>query len=185
MAYQTVRWSKNFPRERSVAASAGAIAGLISGAAMGLLAMIYSASIGEGFTFPLKEIAATFLGVEAIIGGAGTIILGALIHFAVSAAWGAIFGMVLPRDRDTLRTAADDTAAYGWGLAFGVGVWLVMTFIALPVFNQVMSDRVALYSGMWFINHLLFGVVLGTTPAIARRMGVTREVYYESTRRAA
>lgn len=175
MAIQRVR---TFTTDRQVAATSGAVAGLISGVAMILVAMIYSAAIGEGFSFPLKEIAATFVGVEAIIGGAGTILIGAVTHLIVAAAWGAIFGLALPAD-------STPTAAYGWGLAFGVGVWLVMSFVALPIFNSVMADRVALYSGMWFAYHLVFGVVLGTTPDIARRMSVEREIYFESPRRAA
>jgi hypothetical protein len=175
MARQRIR---TFTNDRQIAATAGAVAGLVGGFAMILVAMIYSAIIGEGFTFPLKEIAATFLGVEAIIGGAGTIILGALTHFVVSAAWGAVFGLALPAD-------STSSASYGWGLAFGVGVWLVMSFVALPIFDPVMNDRVALYSGMWFAYHLVFGVVLGVTPEIARRMAAERDVYFDTYRRAA
>jgi hypothetical protein len=158
-------------------AIAGAEAGLISGLVMILSMMVYTAAIGEGFLFPAKEIAATFMGVEAIIGGVGTVLLGLAIHLAVSAAWGAAFSLMLAPNSST-------GSAIGWGIAYAVGIWLVMTYVALPFFDPVMSDRVALYSGWWFALHLVYGAVLGITPELAERMAV-REVYTDTFRRAA
>lgn len=162
---------------RTAYAIAGAEAGVLSGVVMLLAMMVYTAAIGEGFLFPTQQIAATFLGVEALIGGVGTAVLGVITHLVVAAVWGGAFGLLL-------SPLASTSAATGWGLAFGVGVWLTMTFIGLPIFDPVMSDRVSLYTGWWFAFHLLFGGVLGTTPEIARQM-LVRETVVETYRRAA
>ncbi|MGZ3693572.1 MAG: hypothetical protein ACXWQO_05235 [Bdellovibrionota bacterium] len=177
MNYETNRTWLTVNGDKRALAIAGAEAGLVSGLVMLFAMMIYTASRGEGFLFPLREIAATFVGVEALIGGAGTLLLGTVIHFAVAAAWGAGFGLVLPPNGTALSAA-------GWGVVYSLGVWLVMSFIALPIFDPVMSDRVALYSGTWFTFHLLYGAALGVTPRIADQM-VVRETYTESYRRAA
>lgn len=177
MMYQSDRsWGKISDYKRD-SAIAGAEAGLISGLVMMLALMVYTAALGEGFFFPLQQVAATFLGVEALIGGVGTILLGAAIHFAVAAAWGIGFGLMVP-------PVTSSSSAAGWGAIYAVGVWLVMTFVALPVFDPVMSDRVALYSGWWFASHLLYGAVLGLTPELTQQM-LVRETHTETYRRAA
>lgn len=163
--------------DRTASAVAGMEAGLISGVVMMLALMVYSFSTGEGFFFPLQQIAATFMGVEALIGGTGTILLGAVIHLVVAAGLGLGFGLMLP-------PGSSDAVAASWGVAFGAAVWLMMTFAVLPIFNPIMADRVSLYSGWWFAYHLGFGAVLGLTPSLAGRM-ITHEVYTEEYHRAA
>lgn len=64
----------------------------------------------------------------------------------------------------TMRTAL------GWGLAYGALVWAAMTFVGLPLVNDVMSDRMAMQPAWWAIYHLLFGTGLVFTPVLARSL---------------
>jgi hypothetical protein len=137
--------------------AAGAATGLLAGVFMALVAMVKSAILELGVWLPMKQIAAVFWGVEALIGGAGAAAVGALIHLAVSAAWGILFAaMVGPRTRGG--------TALAFGLAYGALVWMVMAFFVLPLVNPVMSARTELITFPFFLYHLIFGAVLALIP---------------------
>lgn len=57
---------------------------------------------------------------------------------------------------------------FGLGIAYGVIIWAAMTFIVLPLFNDVMRERAALMPFAWFIDHLVFGGSLALTPYFER-----------------
>lgn len=160
--------------------AAGAIAGFLGGACMALLTMILSASAGMGFWHPVELMSGIFYGVDSILGGVGPVITGIIVHAVLTTALGALFGALLPLPQ------AESSRATGWGLVYGAICWAAITFVALPVLNQTMKDRVDLAPGWWFASFLLFGVVLGATPAIRAAIGREVErVTYEETRRAA
>lgn len=143
--------------------TAGAIAGVIAGIVMAMIAMSRAAFVGMSFWFPVEQIAATFYGVDALLGGGGPIIVGVLIHMVTSAVLGGLAGLFLAK----LSTAG----AFGAGLLVGVVIWALMTFLVLPIANEVMRERVALMSGWWFTYHLVFGGMLFLTPVLFRRLG--------------
>lgn len=93
------------------------------------------------------------MGVDALIGGAGVIALGMVTHFVVAAVWGAVFALLTRRLHEVgpILTA---------GLIFGLGVWLLMTYVVLPVFNPVMAARVAMIPMTWLVVHLGYGAGL-------------------------
>src|SRR5690606_19864939 len=91
-------------------AEAGALAGLISGAVMALLMMTRSLTQNGDFWLPMNLIAAVFYGPDAMLGGTATFV-GILIHFAVSAGWGLLFGLIASR--------ISNTGAFWAGLVFG------------------------------------------------------------------
>ena len=132
----------------------GIVAGIIGGIVMAAFSMVHAAMVGVGFWTPLRLIAATTSGVDALIGGGGILIWGLMIHMMVSAMYGVILAALLPRRAGT-------AAGFGIGLAYGVAVWAVMTFIGLPLVNSTMQARIALMPGWWFFEHLLFGSVTG------------------------
>lgn len=138
---------------------AGIVAGIMGGIAMAALTMMYTAGIGVGFWTPLRLMAATTSGVDALIGGGGTLFWGLMIHMMASIGFGIILAAVLPR-----RAGAG--AGFGIGLLYGVVVWAVMTFIGLPIVNTTMQARVALMPGWWFFAHLVFGGVAGISAAV-------------------
>ena len=147
---------------------------------MALLTTILSASAGMGFWHPVELMSGIIYGAEAILGGAGPVITGLIVHFVLTTGLGALFGAILPVNQ------AESSRATGLGLAFSVVCWAAITFVMLPVINQTMKDRVDLAPGWWFASFLLFGAVLGATPAIRSAIGREVErVTYEETRRVA
>lgn len=160
--------------------AAGALAGFIGGACMGLLTMILSASAGMGFWHPVELMSGIFYGVDAILGGVGPVVTGLIVHLLITTGLGALFGALLPIKQ------AETSRATGWGLVYGAICWATITFVALPLVNQTMKDRVDLSPGWWFASFLLYGAVLGATPVIRSAIGREVErITFEETRRAA
>lgn len=146
----------------------GLVAGLVAGVAMAMVAMIRAGVTGMGFWLPPKQIAATLFGVDALIGGAGVIVTGLMIHMMTSAIFGVVFGLI-----GGGRIFA--WAAMALGFLYGVIIWAGMTFIGLPVVNEVMRDRVAMQPVWWFGYHLIFGGMLFLTPLLAKAFSSERQ----------
>ncbi len=129
----------------------GVEAGLIAGAVMLLLAVIHAQLTGLGFTWPLQRVADGVLEGRAASQGASGAIAGAAIHFAVSAVWGVLFVALAPRGIPLM-------AAAGLGLAFGLMVFLVMTWMVVPWADDAMWQTVP--KSVLFLYHLVFGALL-------------------------
>jgi hypothetical protein len=142
----------------------GVRAGLFAGLVMALAGMFVSAATGAGFWTPMRLLAAGVLGVNALIGGFGVVLLGLALHFAVAAFWGVIFTALVDRD-----LAADRALAAG--LVYGAAVWAVMTYGALPLLDRTMLPRVRLAPGTWLVMHLVYGVCLWRAPELKWRYG--------------
>lgn len=161
----------------------GATAGVIASLAMAAYAMIAASIKGAGFFTPLHHIGSLLAGpdammtsMEAAMAGdgfrivAGTALVGAVIHMATGAGYGALFGAIsvrLPRSMAVLAVS---------GLAYGLLVFAFSAFIALPLAAAVfgggdpISGMAAMAGWGTFIGeHLLFGVVLGVLVAAAWR----------------
>jgi hypothetical protein len=140
---------------------AGITAGLVGGALMALFLMTYMAVVGYGFWMPLRLIGATIYGVDALVAGAGIAALGGIIHLVISTLFGVLFASLVQRH-------AGPAAAVVFGVAFGVVVLVLMTYLVLPTLDPVMRARVALVPGAWFLAHLLFGLGVATAPRFRR-----------------
>lgn len=143
------------------AIGAGALAGLIGGIAMAMVSMLHAWIAGMGFWLPVKLIAATWFGVDALIGGFGVIIAGMMTHMMVSIVWGALFGLFIGRRR-TIGTALLV------GLLYATAIWLVMTYVGLPLVNRTMLDRVHMQPAWWILEHWVYGMALLLAPPLAR-----------------
>lgn len=165
MARDVMAWNDRFSASTI---AAGAVAGMIGGILMAAFAMMYAEMTGMGLLAPLHMIGATFAGPEALVGGGGVLLYGLILHMMTSAAWGALFAVLLPRG----ATAA---AATGWGVLFALVALVVMYFGVLPWANPTMFTRVPMMIGAFIVEHLLFGVGLGLTPVLERR-GAARVV---------
>ena len=77
---------------------AGAAAGLIGGALMAGWAVIAALVNGQGPFAPFALFGATFLGVEALLGGAGAVALGLALHLCMSVLLGVVFAAIVGRD---------------------------------------------------------------------------------------
>jgi uncharacterized membrane protein YagU involved in acid resistance len=139
----------------------GAVAGVIAGAVMGAASMFLAAHNGQGLLSPLYMTAGLFWGVGALVSGHGVALVGLICHLVFSGILGAIFAL-MTRGTETLGPALVG------GLAYGVMVWAVMTYLVQPWANPTMNDRVALIQGWWFIEHLVYGAMLFTTPIFCR-----------------
>ena len=102
----------------------GASSGIVACIAMEIFAMVASSAMGQGFWTPQRLTAATFMGVDALLGGGGTVLLGLVMHLVAGAVLGVIFALLTPR----VTSAGRDL---GLGLLFGIVVWVVATYIAL------------------------------------------------------
>jgi hypothetical protein len=140
----------------------GGLAGIIAGIAMAIFAMGYAGMMGMGFLAPLRLIAATLYGVEALIGGAGVLMVGLIIHILVSAMFGIIFAALL-------SSRASGRAAFASGLVYGVVVWAVMRWGVVSWADPTMAVRLPMMAAAFFIEHLVFGGVLAITPGLVRR----------------
>jgi hypothetical protein len=140
---------------------AGVVAGLIGGVLMVVWAMFATLAQGLGpFAIP-QLIGAAFRGPEALIQGPLTIVWGAVLHLVVSASFGVLFATLVRRDTPGgIATLA--------GIAYGLGLFVLMSFVVVPVVDPVMSNRVSMMIGTVLVMHVLYGVGVGLTPRLRR-----------------
>lgn len=172
------------PRRTPVhSAATGALLGVAASMAMAAYAMIASATYQHhGFFTPLYHIASTFISPDSMMTSmtkamqgstfylaAGPAVLGAVIHMMTGAMFGAVFAVVV--EAAHLRGAL----VVASGIAYGVVVYAVSAFIALPVAASLfgggdpirtMADMVG--HGTFLVEHVLFGMALGLMLAARR-----------------
>ena len=133
----------------------GLIVGLIGGVLMGLVLMLFAFRQGDVFR-PMKLIAATLLGENALSGAGlqpGPVLLGMILHFMTAIFFGIFFAWI-----GGYLTLG---AAMGWGVIFGLSVWVIMQYGLLPVINPFLAATPPL---PFAIAHVIFGLSLGTYP---------------------
>jgi hypothetical protein len=142
----------------------GGVAGILAGSVMAMAAMFYAAANGSGFFSPVRSIAATWYGPNALVGGAGVLIAGLVTHLGTSAFGGVVFA-ALPSSRKSAITALLS------GLVWGVVVWAILSFAVMPWLNPTMyAGTVGREPGWWFVFHLFYGGMLVVTPGLVRRV---------------
>jgi len=148
---------ERLPADHEVAA--GAIAGVAGGAAVAVVAV--AAADSPSF-FPLRLVAATFLGHGALDAtSVGPVLLGALLGALGSVVLGLVFASILPRSASSAR------AVLG-GLAFGVAVWAVTWFGPVRLLDPVLFAAVR---ARWMLPlDMLFGAVAGLLLPPLRRV---------------
>jgi hypothetical protein len=152
-------------RDIGAAILAGALAGVIAGLVLAILMTLLGVANGVDPWVAAKTAGAPFLGERAIESGfdGPALLVGVLTHLAVSAGWGAAFGLVFMGLPTGMTVAA--------GLAWGVVVWIVMYYIVLPLAGLAALARGAPMA-MAVLDHLVFGLALalGFVP-LERRFG--------------
>lgn len=136
----------------------GAIAGLAGGLAMSIVAAIISLSLGNDIWLEAKQIAALVYGRAAVAQPGfifGPVVVGTLLHFAMAALLGALFGIVTRR---LLRLTSDFGTPVLAGLIYGMLIWLLSYFIILPLLNPVLLET---YAPSFIIQHIIYGAVTG------------------------
>lgn len=139
----------------------GSASGLLAGLAMAITAMVYATATDMGAWLPVRQVAALWYGVDALIGGDGMVMVGVLTHLIVAMGWGVVFAALTSR-----RSGVGVSLVAG--LAFGTILWALMTFVVLPLVNPVMYERTRLIPVVWYALHLVYGGFLLVTPALER-----------------
>lgn len=142
----------------------GGIIGTVAGLAMAIPAMLYSLTLGQSFFALPAGIAVPFVGAEAST-TAGGILLGLMLHIALSMIVGVVFAVVV---QTLLKNSVTHGLSLLWpGLAFGVAIWAFNWFLFLPAaypdFLAVMAAGPAL------VFHLIFGATLALYGRVAVR----------------
>ena len=104
-----------------------ALATLIAGTLDISDALIFYGLRGVSSLLILQSIASALLGRSAYAGGLKTATLGLLIHFCITLFWATLFVLAATRFRALRRHALLS------GLAYGMVVYLIMNYIALPL----------------------------------------------------
>lgn len=135
---------------------------LAGGLAAGILditaACISSGLRGVSPLRVLQSVASGLLGRESYQGGAGTAILGTLLHFSIALTWAALFVLLSRRFKVLIEKP--------WlsGPLYGIAVYLVMYRIVLPL-----SAFPHAASGAWVKNVLIHVFCVGLPIALAAR----------------
>lgn len=133
----------------------GTVAGVIGGLVIWALMLIMAATNGRDLWPVLKGASSPFFHRRAMMPGfdAAPVILGMIIHLAISIAWGILFALV--------AFGLSRAATVGLGAIWGLIVWLVMFFIVLPLVT--MGGHMPRAHGMALpiLQHIIFGLAVG------------------------
>ncbi len=143
----------------------GAAMGVVAGVTLGLYEMIVAGLTGPGFLAPVIAAASLVDGPDALAAAeqAEVIRRGLMVHAALSAGWGAFFGL-LGALVPVLRMSR--LGVFLVGPLFGALVWAVHFQLAVPLLFPWFPTSPG---GMGLTGHVaLFGAVLGAL--VARRM---------------
>lgn len=130
----------------SDAAIDGLIAGIISGLVMLVVILIFESLNGVSPSQTLS-----WFGPD----NSQPPIVGGLIHTAISAIYGLIFGSIWYVVHTSLRWTIP---AWLLGLAFSLAIYLIGIWVILPGIN---SPLVAIPSWLFGLAHAVFGLLLG------------------------
>ena len=145
-------------------ARAAVVAGLIAGTIdIGAAATINH--VGPGLI--LQGIASGLIGMQSYAGGAGTVALGLALQLGMSIVIAGIYAMVATRldwlvSRPVLA-----------GLAFGIGVFVVMNMIVVPL--SAFGPRPAHVSLVWVVLNVVAMLVFGVLVALIVRRTLRRD----------
>lgn len=141
----------------------GILSGIIAGMIFGAFMMfVVAPALHKPIGAPLNMIGSVYLGKSLLMHPTGgSILLGFLMHMVDSAILGIIFAYIWR------GIGANKGLEIVGGLIYGILVWLVMTYIALPIVGSPMAK----VTGGWFVvGHLIFGLFVGLiTPRYTRQ----------------
>jgi hypothetical protein len=125
---------------------------------MAIVGAIISASLNGDIWLESKQIASVVYGSAATAQPgfvAGPVIVGTLLHLIVSAALGAVFGIMTRR---VFHLPSEFGTPLMAGLIYGLLIWMVAYFLVLPIFNPPLRET---YAPAFVVQHLVYGAVTG------------------------
>ncbi len=132
----------------------GALAGVVGGLVVGVLALAARTVRGDAPWVGLKIAAYPFLGDRVLKPGfdGAALVLGVVDHLAVSAIWGILFAL--------LAFGLSRWATVGFGAAWGLIVLFVMSYLVVPLAGATRVED-AMSVGPTVLAHVTFGVAVG------------------------
>ena len=128
--------------------------GLVAGVTMFFMLAIVAVASGAAPWQPMRVVASPFLGMKALEGGAGPVVLGLSVHLVLSALLGGLFTRVVGRMRRRRQL--------GIGLFYALALWLVAQFVVFPMLVPPVAAQIGtLWS--FFLGHLGYGLMLGAS----------------------
>ena len=143
----------------------GALAGLGGGLAMTIVAALLTRALDQDLWLQPKVIAGLVLGSSATAQAgfvAAPVLVGLLIHLAVSVLLGILFAIGMRR---IARLPSDYGVPEVAGLAYGLLIWLVAYFVLLPLLAPTL---LGIYAPALLIQHIVYGTVAGLLYAVLR-----------------
>lgn len=115
------------------------------------------AGIGGGIVFGMLMAMMGMLPMVAMLVKSDNHLVGMLVHLAISAGLGALYGMVAARLPLTLTAGAIAGALYG------VVWWILGALILMPLLLGMSQMMLQIGQPQWFslMGHMLYGVVTG------------------------
>ncbi|MBI3943272.1 MAG: hypothetical protein HY326_09690 [Chloroflexi bacterium] len=137
--------------------SSGALGGALGGTAMVLVAILYGLVSGKGIWYPVNLIATVGLRELQRMPGETLgqfhpdgLIFGLVVHYGMSLVLGVLFVLLLP----TLPGFP-----VLWAVILGPAMWMVATFLVLPLVNPLMATLVDWPS--FLIANVVFSLFMG------------------------
>lgn len=140
-------------RSAAAAVGVGALAGVVGGAVVMALSMLFMIARGGDAWQAMKLASHPFAGHDAFLAGfdVGTVVLGLAVHHAVSAFWGILFALLF-RGIPLFATLVA-------GIAWGPIVWVNMYYLVLPAIDAEEIARIAPVP-LAVLEHLLFTLTI-------------------------
>ncbi|MGD9892775.1 MAG: hypothetical protein AB7R89_01685 [Dehalococcoidia bacterium] len=144
-----------------------AIAGVVAGIAMAMVAMVIAAIADDGLWAPPRAVTGMSFGEQHAGSGfaLGPVVVGMALHMMLSAVFGVVYALLVGLATRALAIGPQIVAGMAWGLV----LWAVNTFLIAPVLpgGELMTEAMPAWS--WLVVHLLFGAMLGLIYAAWRR----------------
>ena len=118
----------------------------------------------------LQSVAAGFLGRASFEGGMGTVVLGLLLHFFIALSISAVYYAL------ATRWPLLHQKAGLCGAIYGLGVYVVMNFIVVPLSAAMPGSRDPLWVGLSVLVHMF---LIGVPVALATRQAIRRPRTYK------
>jgi hypothetical protein len=132
----------------------GLIAGTLAGVVMAVFLAGAASLAGLPPLQPLRAIGATLGGPEALAGGSGPALVGAVLHLLLSAALGVAIAALIPSG---LSPFGGSVVGAGYAL-FVLGF---MASLVVPTVNPAFAAAAQPIGGAWVVAHVVFGATLG------------------------
>jgi uncharacterized membrane protein YagU involved in acid resistance len=128
----------------------GAVGGVAAGLVFAAVTMWFAHSTGGKAEMPLRMISTIVKGDQAMAAGTTSPALGAVVHLALSALFGMVFALAVPRFRTNGTVALAGTI---YGLLLYVVNFLVLTPLVFTTFRMANQP-------FEVVAHLVFGTLL-------------------------